>query len=51
MGLDLWNPQMNVLTHSGEADGDGRGLSNMLKHLGLAVTSDVVRYLKVAKCA
>lgn len=38
-----------VLTHGGEADSDGRGLSNMLKHFGFAVASDVMRHLEVAK--
>lgn len=38
-----------VLTHGGEADSDGRGLANVLKHFGFAVASDVMRHLKVAK--
>lgn len=38
-----------VLTHSGEADSDGRGLANMLKHFGFAVATDVVCHLEVAK--
>lgn len=39
-----------VLTHSGEANSNGRSLADVLKHLGLAVTTDVVSHLKVAKC-
>ena len=40
---------MVLLTHSGEADSDGGSFANMLKHLGFAVTGDVVSHLKVAK--
>lgn len=40
---------MLFLTHSGEADSDRCSLADMLKHLGLAVVSDVVSHLKVAK--
>lgn len=37
------------LTHSGEADSDRCSLADMLKHLGLAVASDVMSHLEVAK--
>lgn len=40
---------MVFLTHSGEADSDRCSLADILKHLGLAVASDVVSHLKVAK--
>lgn len=40
---------MRVLTYGGEADGDGGGLAHVLKHLGLAVATDVMGHLEVAK--
>lgn len=40
---------MLFLTHSGEADSNRCGLADMLEHLGLAVLTDVMSNLKVAK--
>ena len=41
---------MVVLTYSGEADSNWCSLADMLKHLGLAVATDVMSHLKVSKC-
>lgn len=40
---------MNILTHCREANSNRCCLADMLKHLGLAVASDVMSHLKVAK--
>lgn len=44
-----FNTSHITLTHSGEADSNRCSLANMFKHLGLAVTTDVMSHLKVAK--
>lgn len=43
--------EVDLLTHSGEADSDGRSLADMFKHLGLAILSNVVSHLKVPECS
>lgn len=40
---------MYKLTHGGEADSQRCSFANMFKHLGLAVATNVVSHLKVAK--
>lgn len=40
---------MVLLTHGGEANSDGCGLANMLKHFCFAVATDVMCHLEVAK--
>lgn len=41
--------RLALLTHGGEADSDGCRLANMFKQFGLAIASDVMSHLKVAK--
>jgi len=44
-----WRTRIERLTHGGEANADGSRFANVLKHLGLAVASDVMGHLEVAK--
>lgn len=48
MNLPL-RTRLLLLTHGGEADSDGCCLPDMFKHFGLAIVSDVMSHLKVAK--